>query len=68
MIRFNKDGTYELQHRGGVPHIQWNHVDGPVLTRSDGSMHWLTWWERFCLFFGFISVGDLDPAWPGEDE
>lgn len=34
------------------PHIQLNHVDGPMLVRSDSSVHWLTLRERLALRFG----------------
>ena len=38
------------------PHIQWNHVDGPLLVMSDGAMHWLTWLERLCVLIGWLFV------------
>jgi hypothetical protein len=37
------------------PHIQFNHIDGPVMTWA-GLSHWLTWRERFALCFGRTSV------------
>ncbi len=40
--------------------INWDHVDGPLLYCRDGSIHWLTWFERFCLYFGFIDINYLD--------
>lgn len=35
---------------GSLPHIQLNHVDGPMLCMRDGRVHWLTWRERIALF------------------
>lgn len=34
------------------PHINRRHIDGPLLTFSDGQMHWLTWRERFQVWWG----------------
>ena len=31
------------------PHIQVNHIDGPMLTMRDGRIHWLSLWERLLL-------------------
>lgn len=42
------------------PEIQWNHVDGPLLRCSDGTLHWLTMHERMMLRFGFTSIEDLN--------
>lgn len=42
------------------PHINWKHIDGPLLRTSDGQLHWLTWRERFRLFFGFADIHDID--------
>ncbi len=42
------------------PSINFKHVDGPVLCCRDGSIHWLTYWERFMLWLGKINVHDLD--------
>lgn len=33
-----------------APVVQWNHVDGPLMTWA-GRGHWLTWGERIMLFF-----------------
>ena len=59
--RVNVDGSTP------EPHIQWNHVDGPVLICHDGSMHWLTMWERMALKFGFITVKSLDKQYNMDD-
>lgn len=37
-------------------HIQWNHVEGPLLTWA-GALHWLTLWERIQLFFRWGNCG-----------
>lgn len=63
MIRFSKDGSYSLTYRGGAPSIQWNHTDGPLLIRSDGHPHWLTWGERVRLWLGLIDAKHLDLSW-----
>ena len=42
------------------PHIQWNHVDGPLLVMSDGAMHWLTWLERLCVLIGWHDTHTLE--------
>lgn len=34
------------------PRIKWGHVDGPLLVMRDGSLHWLTLWERFMCWLG----------------
>lgn len=50
------------------PRIQYNHVDGPLLTCSDGTLHWLTMKERMWLHFGFTSVAALDDKYKYPDE
>lgn len=40
------------------PHINWKHVDGPLLV-DRGRLHWLTWGERFLLMFGLTSIQDI---------
>ena len=47
------------------PHLQWKHVDGPLLVCHDGSMHWLTWWERICIYFEWKTVEELDKKYCG---
>lgn len=42
------------------PHIQWNHVDGPLFTSSRGFVHWLTFWERVKLKLGYLTLWQLD--------
>jgi hypothetical protein len=63
MIRFSKDGSFSLTYRSGEPFIQWNHMDGPLLVRSDGQVHWLTWGERISVRLGLTDAKRLDPSW-----
>lgn len=48
------------------PYIQWNHIDGPLLVCSDGTLHWLTAIERLCLLVGLTNVKQLDSKHNGE--
>lgn len=43
------------------PHIQWNHIDGPLMTWA-GRMHWLTWRERFWLWAGRRTIDEVANA------
>lgn len=47
---------------GVQPHINWSHIDGPLLYRSDGQLHWLTWGERFRLSFGLANIYDINTS------
>lgn len=40
------------------PAMQWNHVDGPLLTWA-GHLHWLTWRERFRIAWGIATVDTI---------
>jgi hypothetical protein len=42
------------------PHINWKHIDGPLLRTSDCGLHWLTYWERVQMFFGWTDIHALD--------
>lgn len=42
------------------PHIQWSHIDGPLLHCRDGSLHWLTLLERLWLRIGITTIDQLD--------
>lgn len=53
MIGFVAPGGAALTVSYQKPHINWRHIDGPLLYFSDGQMHWLTIWERVCCWFGF---------------
>ena len=39
------------------PSVQWNHIDGPMMFWA-GQMHWLTWRERFAIFWNGIPEVD----------
>lgn len=43
-----------------TPRVQWNHIDGPLMTRRDQSLKWLTWRERFMLWIGAWSLFDIE--------
>ena len=45
---------------GSQPHINWKHIDGPLLYCSDGQLHWLTWRERLRLFLKLADIHDID--------
>lgn len=46
------------------PSVQWNHIDGPLLHWA-GHMHWMTWRERFSIFFGLRTIDQIACArWP----
>lgn len=42
------------------PWVQRNHVDGPVLIKSDCTLRWLTFSERILLFLGLTNAVELD--------
>lgn len=43
-----------------APTIQTNHIDGPLLHRPHGGLHWLTLRERIQLFFGLLTAESLE--------
>jgi hypothetical protein len=45
---------------GARARIQSDHDDGPVLCMRDGSMHWLTLWERFLVRVGLTDADTLE--------
>lgn len=45
---------------GAKPHINWKHIDGPLLTCRDGTPHWLTMAERLWLKLGLTTIEQLD--------
>lgn len=49
-----------IQIEERAPKIFWKHIDGPVLHLTDASVHWLTYKERFLLFFKLTSIQKLD--------
>lgn len=49
--------SYPIENR---PHINWKHIDGPLLTCRDGTPHWLTYRERIAMFFGRTTIEALE--------
>lgn len=43
-----------------APTIQANHVDGPLLRRPHGGLHWLTLRERIQYFFELLTAESLE--------
>jgi hypothetical protein len=41
------------------PSVNWDHIDGPVLLRGDGTMYWLSWADRFMLWRGKVTIREL---------
>ena len=50
------------------PHVQWNHIDGPLLTCADGTPHWLTLWERLALRAGITTLEALDARYNSQPQ
>jgi len=50
------------------PHIQWNHIDGPLLYCRDGSLHWLTMLEKLFVKAGITTIEQLDEKYRHNDE
>lgn len=46
--------------RGCRPHVNWKHIDGPLMTRRDGTLKWLTWRERLMLWIGAWSIEQVE--------
>jgi hypothetical protein len=42
------------------PHIQLDHIDGPLLLLRDGRLHWLTLAERILLWLGRTDAAQLE--------
>ena len=55
---YNKYGVGYPQ--GGQPFINWKHIDGPLLYARDGQLHWLTLWERFCMWIGVDDIYSIE--------
>lgn len=47
-------------HESAMPHIQWNHIDGPLLHMRTGELHWLTVSERVAFFFKQTDAIELE--------
>ena len=55
--------------KDALPHIQMNHIDGPVLYLACGTMHWLTILERVQLHFGWTDAEKLQHKhWPFKEK
>lgn len=54
------DGGFIGWQNGFKPNINANHIDGPLLTFSDGQMHWLTIWERILFAIGLTDAEKLE--------
>ena len=50
------------------PHIQWTHIDGPLLICRDGSPHWLTMIERLFVKTGITTIEQLDEKYRHNNE
>ena len=55
---YSKDGVG--YHADTEPYINWKHIDGPLLYCRDGTMHWLTWRERFRVWIGRDDIYSLE--------
>ena len=42
------------------PFIQRKHIDGPYIHYLDGSVRWLTLWERLLTKVGYYDAWDLE--------
>lgn len=38
------------------PRVKWEHIDGPMMVRHDGTLKWLTLRERFMHWIGVWSL------------
>ena len=47
-------------HTHTTAYIKWNHIDGPMLRCSDGTLHWLTLFERLMFAVGAYTIESLD--------
>ena len=46
------------------PDVTWQHVDGPLMQWA-GNLHWLTFRERFRLFFRLATIDQIAcERWP----
>ena len=51
-----------------APTIQFKHMDGPLLHRLDGRMHWLTWRERFSVWRGRADAWSIEIACQAKEQ
>lgn len=50
-----------------LAYVSWEHIDGPMLVGRDGTIHWLTWFERFLLYLNLTTVEALDEKYTQPD-
>lgn len=53
-------GGYVCWPADNKPHIQMNHIDGPLLHFRNGELHWLTLWERVMVRLGRADAYSLE--------
>ncbi len=53
---------------GATSHINWKHIDGPMFSGKDGSIHWLTLWERLLFRCGLMTKEDLERQYNHNDQ
>lgn len=56
----NTQKRLDDQHTHTSAYIKWSHVDGPMLRCSDGTVHFLSMFERFMFMIGMYTVTSLD--------
>lgn len=66
MSQFLRYTNAGVQLHGSIdPEINWNHIDGPLLHTSDGSLHWLTILERLLMWLDLLDIETLDVRYRG---
>jgi hypothetical protein len=48
------------------PHVNWKHIDGPLLYLTNGGLHWLTIRERIGCFFGLTTIEHINARLVGK--
>ena len=49
-----------LYPRDNKPSVCWKHEDGPLMTLTDGTLHWITLMERFLLWLGVATLKEIN--------
>lgn len=57
---------HTVRELGALPHVKWDNPDGPLLICKNGTVHWLTFIERLCLWLRLTSVEELDAKYNKE--
>lgn len=61
MSRISKISPVGLEYPFGTqPHLQMDHIDGPLLRLRDGRLHWLTLLERVLLAIGYHDAYSIE--------